>query len=208
MAKQIASKGTATAKSWGMQTKFLIISGTPGTGKSAASRLLARRMRWQHIDLGKLALRKRIIKGFDRHRNVPIVDLWGIRTEVMRVAHSTSSEVIILDGSYSHLVPIRRGVLAVVVLRCNPGVLARRLRGRRWGEAKIRENVQSEMLDVCKSEALGMHKIVREIDTTGMSAKRICNSVIALYEGGFPRTPTRDWLAESVHDRRLLRWMV
>jgi len=170
--------------------------------------LLARRMCWQHIDLGKLALRKRTIKGYDKYRKVPIVDLLGIRTEVMRIARRTRSKVIILDGSYSHLVPIRKGVLAVIVLRCNPGILASRLRGRRWGGGKIRENVQSEILDVCKSEALRMHKIVREIDTTGMNAKLVCKSIIALYEEGFPRTPTTDWLTKLVHDRRLLRWMV
>jgi len=190
-----------------MRTKFLFISGTPGTGKTRASRLVARKMRWQHIDLGKLALKRGTVKGYDRYRRVPIVDLFGIRAEVMRIARMTCSKVIILEGSYSHLVPIRRGVLAVIVLRCDPGILARRLRGRGWGEGKIRENVQSEILGVCMSEALRMHRIVREIDTTGRSAERICKSVIALYEGGFPRTPTTDWLTKLMCDRRLLRWM-
>jgi len=170
--------------------------------------LLARTMCWQHIDLGKLALRKGIVKGYDKYRGVPIVDLRGIRTEVMRVARRASSNVIILDGSFSHLVPIRSGVLAVIVMRCNPSILASRLRGKGWGEGKIRENVQSEILGVCKSEAMGMHKVVREIDTTGRSIERVCKSIIALYEGGFPRTPTTDWLTKAVHDRRLLRWMV
>jgi len=170
--------------------------------------LLARTMRWQHIDLGKLALRKRTVKGYDSYRKVPIVDLCGIGAEVVRIARMTSSRVIILEGSYSHLVPIRKGVLAVIVLRCNPGILARRLRGRGWGEGKIRENIQSEILGVCMSEALGKHRIVREIDTTGMRAERVCKSVIALYEGGFPRTPTTDWLTKLMFDRRLLRWMV
>jgi len=170
--------------------------------------LLARRMGWQHIDLGKLALRKRTIRGYDRHRKVPIVDLLGIRSEVMRIARRASANVIILEGSYSHLVPIRRGVLAAIILRCNPGILALRLRGRRWGEGKIRENVQSEILGVCMSEALKMHEIVREIDTTGRNAEWICKSIIALYEGGFPRTPTMDWLTKLERDRRLLRWMV
>lgn len=184
------------------------MSGTPGTGKTSTSRLLVRTMCWQHVDLGKLALQNGLLRGYDRRRSVPIVDLRGIRNEVLRIAHNSGSKTIILDGSFSHLVPIQRDVLAVVILRCHPDELARRLREKGWAEAKIRENVQSEILGVCKSEALRMHERVREIDTTGSDARRVSRLVTALYRKGFPRTAGIDWLTELVRDRRLLRWMV
>jgi len=185
-----------------------MMSGTPGTGKTSTSRLLAKNLYWQHIDLGELALQNGFLRGYDRHRNVPIVDLKGIRNEVLRITRNSRSKVTLLDGSFSHLVPIRKNVLAVVVLRCHPDELARRLKRKGWGEEKIRENIQSEILGVCKSEALRLHERVREVDTTRRDARGVSRSVTALYREGFPRTAGIDWLTKLVRDKRLLRWMV
>jgi len=191
-----------------MRTKFLMMSGTPGTGKTSTSTLLARAMCWQHIDLGKIALRNGLTRGYDRRRGIPIVDLRGIRNEVLHIARNSGSRTIILDGCFSHLVPLKRDVLAVVILRCHPDELACRLRGKGWGEVKIRENVQAEILGVCKSEALQLHRRIREIDTTGGDASRVSMLVAALYKGGFPRIAGIDWLTRLERERGMLRWMV
>ncbi|MGQ9513535.1 MAG: adenylate kinase family protein [Thermoproteota archaeon] len=187
--------------------KFLVITGTPGTGKSTASEMLAASMSWRHIDVGKLASRKRLFKGYDRKRKIPIVDLRRIKAEVLSSAESTRSKVI-LDGSYSHLILPRKFVMAVIVLRCYPTLLASRLRKKRWSEQKIRENVQSEILGVCESEALMLHDKVCEIDTTKIKAEEVCKAIISLYERGFPETRRIDWLSKLISDRSFLSWMI
>ncbi|MEM2884514.1 MAG: adenylate kinase family protein [Thermoproteota archaeon] len=185
--------------------KFLVVTGTPGTGKSAASKLLAAELRWMHIDLGKLASRKRLFKGYDRKRGVPVADLGKIKSEVLRAARR-ADRTVILDGSYSHLVLPKSLVIAAVVLRCSPNGLARRLRRKGWGERKIRENVQSEILGVCESEAMNVYGKVCEIDTTGKGAREVCREIVSMLMKGSAATGSFDWLPQ-VSDRIRLRWM-
>ena len=56
----------------------------------------------------------------------------------------------------------------VVVLRCRPDTLERRLRERGADEAKATENAESEALDVILSEAVERHGLdsAYEVDTT------------------------------------------
>lgn len=187
--------------------KFLVITGTPGTGKSTVSKLLATALCWKHIDIGKLASRKRLFKGYDRKRKVPIVDLKKVKAEILRITRCMNTNVI-LDGSYSHLILPRKAVIAVVVLRCSPNQLANRLRRKRWSVDKIKENVQSEIIGVCESEAMMVYGKVCEVDTTNIKAMEVCRKIISMYKKGFPETRHIDWLSWLVHDRSLLRWMV
>jgi adenylate kinase len=190
-----------------MANGFVAITGTPGTGKTSTSRLLVRTMGWKHVDLGRLALRAKLLRGYDWQRKVPVVDLRRIRGEVIRIRRITGPKVIVLDGCYSHLIGMDKD-MPVVVLRCEPDRLARRLRVKGWGEQKIRENVQSEILGVIESEALRRYRRVCEIDTTGRTIGDVCDVIVALYGKGFPRTRPIDWLSKRTLKRRILRWMV
>jgi adenylate kinase len=57
----------------------------------------------------------------------------------------------------------------VVVLRCRPSVLEKRLLAREWPLAKVRENVEAEALDVILVEAVESSVETVEVDTTEMS---------------------------------------
>ena len=65
---------------------------------------------------------------------------------------------------------------AVVVLRCDPRVLKKRLEERKYPVEKIRENVLAELLDYCliKSEQNYGRGAVLQLDATrGLSAKQV-----------------------------------
>jgi adenylate kinase len=97
-------------------------------------------------------------------------------------------------GHLAHLLPIRD----VVVLRCHPLELRRRLeRGRRGRPADRDANAVAEAIDVVLREALVLGRRVWEVDTTGRSP----TEVAALVERRLThRGPTRragvDWLAD------------
>ncbi|RLJ06037.1 MAG: toxin, partial [Candidatus Aenigmatarchaeota archaeon] len=74
-------------------------------------------------------------------------------------------EDLVMDSHYSHEMPFD----VVVVLRTNPEELRKRMKGKGWWKEKTEENIEAEIMEICKSEALerlGNKKMI-EIDTTG-----------------------------------------
>ncbi|MFP4591120.1 MAG: adenylate kinase, partial [Halobacteriales archaeon] len=73
----------------------------------------------------------------------------------------------------------------VVVLRCHPATIEARLRERGVSERSIRENAESEALDVVLAEAVGRHGpgTVYEIDTTELAVDAVVSAVTASIRG-------------------------
>ena len=85
----------------------------------------------------------------------------------------------------------------VIVLRLHPSLLRPRLKARGYSEAKIRENLEAEALDVILVEAVEMCRRVDEIDTTGKSAAEVAGMIREIVEGRLRLTPGQvDWLEE------------
>ena len=79
----------------------------------------------------------------------------------------------VIDSHLSHYLP-KKYVNLVVVTKCNIGELNKRLKKRKYSEAKIRENLQAEIFDVCCSEAFeGKHKLIVVDTTKGFNINKI-----------------------------------
>jgi adenylate kinase len=116
----------------------LIITGSPGTGKSVIARLLARKLSIPLIDLRKVVLEKGL-----RARNHE-VDIGKLSRAL---AFLRKRKDYVVEG---HLAcEMRLPADAVVVLRCDPEVLRARLGKRGYGKKKLGENLMAEMLDYC-----------------------------------------------------------
>jgi len=153
----------------------IAVTGTPGTGKTTATKLLT-----------------------DRGLDAPLVhlndeikahELWSDR-DVDRESLITDFEAVeahlgewdgILESHLAHHFEADR----VVVLRCAPADLKRRLTERGDSTAKARENAESEALDVVLSEAVDRHgrESVYEIDTTDRSPDEVADEIAATIEG-------------------------
>ena len=81
----------------------------------------------------------------------------------------------LMDSHLSHFMDCS----GIIVLRCDPDVLAGRLRARGYSKKKVTENVQSEILDVILCEATDSDIPVYEVDC---SASEITESVDAVEE--------------------------
>lgn len=158
------------------------ITGTPGTGKSTVSRLLEGR---GHTVIHVRDTVSPYALGRDEARDTLIVDGERWAASFPRVEG-------FVEGHLAHLLPCD----AVVVLRCAPRVLGRRLRERGYPPAKIRENLEAEALDVILIEALELHggEKVHEIDTTHLSASEVADAIEEIARG--ERAPVHglvDW---------------
>lgn len=146
------------------------ISGTPGTGKSSVSKVLSKRLGFNLVDLNSLAEEKGLYCGLDRSRETKIVDVEKIEKEVDKIKGN-----VILDGHYSQDIPND----LTVVLRCNPRELRKRMNEKGWGERKIEENIQAEIMEICLDEARILKRKVIEIDTTGSSPGTAAKKIIS-----------------------------
>ena len=151
---------------------ILIISGTPGTGKTAVARILGEKLGWKVISLNDFARERNLYCGYDEKREVKIVDIDAVREEMSKIIEK--EEDMIIESHYAHEIPGE----FVVILRTNPGELRKRGREKFWDFEKTEENVISEIMEVCKTEALEMKKNVIEIDTTGKKPGQAANEII------------------------------
>lgn len=162
---------------------LISLSGTPGTGKSTVSEIL-RRKGYEVIDLNRLAIEKGLISGYDRKRKCHIIDEEKLSSYVESTFQG-EEKVVILEGHLSHLV---RKIDMVIVLRCRPSELEKRLKKKGWKGKKVRENMEAEALDVILCEAVDMHHDkVAEIDTTHRSPSEVAKDVEKLMIEGITR---------------------
>lgn len=182
-----------------------MITGTPGVGKTAISRLLASKLDAKHIDLGELVKRENLASGVDEARGTLIVDTKEISKRVMDIIEESERDVII-DGHYAVDVVPAKEVHLVFVLRRDPDELRGLMKTRGFKESKIQENLAAEILDVCLSEAVdscGLDKVC-EIDTSGKEIEDIVEEVISiLKEKSQCRRGIVDWLGKLDQEGRL-----
>jgi adenylate kinase len=149
------------------------ITGTPGTGKSTLSELL-RKEGHRVIELTAFIKDRSLLGRYDEGRDTHEVDV-----EALEGAIGVLEGDVILEGHLSHLLEVD----LIIVLRCAPKVLTERLSGRGYSDAKIRENVEAEALDVILVESLEGGGEVVEIDTTHMSPPAMLRAVKEILAG-------------------------
>lgn len=146
------------------------VTGTPGTGKTSATDRLAHDV----LHLNDVIEREGLYTERDEARNSLVVDLDALREHV-------ANREGIVESHLAHHLPADR----VVVLRCAPDELERRLRERGESEAKATENAESEKLDLILSEAVEAHgpERIYEIDTTDRAPADVASEIERVIAG-------------------------
>jgi adenylate kinase len=149
--------------------RAIIISGSPGSGKSTLSSRLAKDLKMEVINLSKLVEVEELFSEIDIDRDTKVADLDRLIPRIVELI-DRSEGVVIVEGHYADIVPSNL-VDVAIILRTHPKILAKRLESKGWGERKISENVQAEILGSCTFNALEAYgkDMVYEIDTTNLS---------------------------------------
>ncbi|MEM7828226.1 MAG: adenylate kinase family protein [Candidatus Aenigmatarchaeota archaeon] len=151
---------------------WIAISGTPGTGKSMIADMLSKRLGWRVVHIGDFVKERELYSGYDKKRKCWIVDVKRLEKEIRKIEDKN----LIIEGHFSHLLPVD----VVFILRANPVILRKRLKRRGWPRAKIEENVEAEIMEICKIEAIESGKCVFEIDTKNKKPFQIINKIIKI----------------------------
>jgi adenylate kinase len=160
------------------------ITGTPGTGKSMVGDELSRR---GHTVVHLTDTVGPYVSGNDEERDARIIDVDRWAVEFVPVDG-------FVEGHIAHLLPCDR----IVVLRCRPDELKKRLAKRKYRREKIRENADAEALDVCLIETVEEYEPsqILELDTTGHDVPYCADTIERFVKGEIPAGfGTIDWSA-------------
>ena len=138
----------------------ILITGTPGVGKTSFAVLLQERLKeskgldFKNINIGKLVNEKKLYKNWNKEFDVPEFDDDMVNDELEPMLNEGG---VILDFHSSGFLP-EDSINFVVLLRCNNTELYDRLAARGYSEKKITENIDCEIMEVTSEEVRESYK--------------------------------------------------
>lgn len=157
---------------------MIVITGTPGTGKTTVTNILKSKIDAMFISINSLLDDYDLNRGTDEKRGYKIVDTKKMIPIVDSIKKDNVDKDIIFEG---HLAQDYPNADLVIVLRCRPDILEDRLNTRHWKQEKVNENVSAEILGVCTSESYETYgEDVQEIDTSSCEACEIADIIVKI----------------------------
>jgi len=175
---------------------LLAVTGTPGTGKTSVCKLLSL-LGYEVLDLKTIILEKNLCSGYSEESDSLEIDIDVIRDHFHQNPPGNNERWTIIESHLSHYIEVD----GIVLLRCDPRELEKRLGQRDYSAEKIRENVESEMVDVIAMEVIERNLPSIEIDTTGFEKEEVADLIIKFIEGfpdisGYSSPCSANWIGE------------
>jgi len=189
--------------------QVIVITGTPGVGKTVVSERLAAKLGALHINLGDLVEREKLTSGYDRRRRTLIADTGRLARRLQQIIRQEKGDIII-DGHYASAVVPRAQVTRIFVLRRHPQQLREQMEKRGFKGAKLWENLAAEILDVCLYDAImnvGVKKMC-QIDTTNKAVEDTVDEILSILNGKKTcTTGVIDWLGTLEKENSLDQYL-
>ena len=165
----------------------IALTGTPGTGKTSLS---------SKVDCDTVSINDyyaQISNGKDEENN------WLIDLDKLNEIIITKNQPnTIFEGHVAHFL---KNIDKIIVLRCHPDELGKRLSSRNYSDEKIRENMEAEALNIIYEESIDSYdeKNVFEIDTSKMTIEKSVEKVIDIINGSIKSNKRIDY-SETIMD--------
>ena len=114
--------------------KLLIITGTPGSGKTTISNKLNDLLNCKSISLNELVISKNFIINYDEERDTHTADfkiLIPYVLSLIREIKKKNPDYLIIEGHFADIIP-NNLIDIVFILKCHPDVLLKRLIKRNY----------------------------------------------------------------------------
>ena len=156
--------------------RVIIVSGSVCTGKTILAKAIAAELGFRYINGNDVIKKYNLTEGFDDRRECQVVDEDKFAAKLVEIIKSSSGGIVI-DSHMSHFIP-SENVDKCIITKCDLKVLKLRLRERGYDEAKVRENLEAEIMDVCFNEAEDLDHDIIVINTTqGFNIKTIVQNI-------------------------------
>ncbi len=141
---------------------IIIVTGTPGTGKTKLAKKLAKIYKLNYLDVNELIKKYKLYDSYDRKLKTYIVNTNKLNKFLVKLIRNGD---YVIDSHLSHYLG-EKYVDLCIVAKCDIKILKKRLEKRKYSQKKIRENLDSEIFDVCLVEAEENGHKVRIVDTS------------------------------------------
>jgi adenylate kinase len=138
------------------QNPNIIVTGTPGVGKTTHAEQLARSTGLKHVSVNQIVKDEGFHEGKDEETGSWIVDEDKL-LDYLEATKISEEGGCIIDWHACDVFP-ERWVDLVIVLRCDSTVLYDRLTARGYKDKKLDENMDSEIMQVLLDEAREAYK--------------------------------------------------
>jgi len=129
---------------------IVIVTGTPGTGKTTVSKKLAKSLHCRYLDVKKILKKYSLNKEYDSKRKCFVISIPKLKKVLIK--EISKSKNLIIDSHLSHYLP-KKYVDLCIVTKTDLKQLKNRLKKRKYSSEKIIENLDAEIFDICLNEA-------------------------------------------------------
>ncbi|TFF86011.1 MAG: hypothetical protein EU518_00110 [Promethearchaeota archaeon] len=190
--------------------EIIIITGTPGCGKTTITQEISQLEKSEYISLNELVVSKRFYEKYDKKRDTYIADFDKMIPYIIKVIEQAKKKKLkyfFIEGHFADIIP-KKFIDLVIILRCHPDVLRKRLEKRDYKESKIRENLQAEILGNSTNYILekDLKCPIYEINTSNKSIDliiKIISDIINNEKPNLKSVGNIDWLCELSKKNRL-----
>lgn len=128
----------------------MLVTGTPGVGKSTLSAELAADLGLRHIEVGAFARERDLVESYDDKLKCHVLQEDAVLDALEPIMGIGG---VVIDHHSSDWFP-RRWFQAIVVLRTDTATLYDRLEARGYELLKLNHNVQAEIMQIVRDEAV------------------------------------------------------
>jgi len=159
----------------------IIITGSPGTGKTSAAKALGKKIGHRIVNEKQFAIEKKIGK-WDREEDELVVPLVPFGRELNKLL--AKEKKIIIEGHMLCELKLRADF--VVLLRVHPELLEARLESRGYSAEKVQDNVFCEGIDYCKKHVARNYPREKVVEVRGRKTikETMENIIVGLREKG------------------------
>ncbi|XP_028758062.1 adenylate kinase isoenzyme 6 homolog [Neltuma alba] len=156
----------------------ILVTGTPGTGKTTMSSALAEAIQLRHINIGELVKEKNLHDGWDDELDCYVVNEDLVCDELEDIMEGGGN---VVDYHGCDFFP-ERWFDIVVVLQTDNTVLYDRLSKRGYTESKLSNNIECEIFQVLLEEAKESYPEDRVIALRSDTVEDINRNIATLTE--------------------------
>ncbi|MFX0003676.1 MAG: adenylate kinase family protein [Candidatus Hodarchaeota archaeon] len=191
--------------------KNIIISGTPGCGKTSVAKEISNILQAKMLSLNDLVISDQFSFQYDEERKTYVVDFEIFLPYVLKIIEKikqANPPFLIIESHFSDIIP-ETFIDYVFILRCDPDELYKRLKKKNYTSKKIIENIQAEILGNCVNYFIEKQTKfpLFEINTSNLSintiAKIIVDIVLGKKDGKNYFIGKIDWLEKLFQENRL-----
>ena len=165
----------------------IIVTGTPGTGKTRVAEALGKKLKLPVLHVNELIKEKELYSGIEN--GSLIVNLGLLVKELANFKGIAEGHI---------LCEVKLNADWVFVLRTSPPELRKRLFYKGFRKEKLKENVEAEMLDYCSIRARQNYRKVFDIDTTSRTVDETVQKIVEVMRGG--KGDKVDWTSYLMKD--------